>query len=155
MAFAPRGLLDRLRSLMALNVAIIDDKYVEDSDILRLIDVRRIPESMELIRVLYTWIRGSNAAASATDQQPLLPASGHSYWVREMVNAAARLKQRDEDALTKAYWDLLDILQLTKRTIADQRYPRYRIEKQITLIRRIRHLPDAYREFYGLVDNML
>ena len=36
---AARGLLERMDLLMRLNVAIISDKYVEDGDILRLVDV--------------------------------------------------------------------------------------------------------------------
>ena len=140
--------------MMMSNVAIVDSKYVEDSDVLRLIDVRRISEAMELIRVLYTQIRGGSTVGSI-DQRVVLPASVPSYWIREMLNAAARLKLRNETELSKAYWDLLDILKLTKRIVADCRYPRYRGEKQLMLIQRIRKLSDAYREFYGLIDNVL
>jgi hypothetical protein len=60
-----RGLLERMEMLMRLNVAIVADKYVEDGDILRLVDVRRIPDAMELIRVLYTQLRGVDMSASS------------------------------------------------------------------------------------------
>jgi hypothetical protein len=154
MTSGSRNLLDRLRSLMTVNIAVIDAKTIEDGDILRLIDPRHISESTELIRVLYTSLRGTNAAADDTNQQHLLPTGGQSYWLRQLINAAERLRRRDADALATAYWNLLDILQLTKRTIVEHRH-RNHGEKELRCIRRIRMLPEVYREFYGLVDNML
>jgi hypothetical protein len=148
-----RGLLERMDMLMRLNVAIVADKYVEDGDILRLVDVRRIPDAMELIRVLYTQLRGVDMSASS-DQETTLPIVGVSYWVRQVLDAAAKAKKRDDDELSKHYRELLSILQLTKRTIREGRFYRYRYDKQMALMHRMRQLPDVYSSFYWLADSM-
>jgi hypothetical protein len=150
---AARGLLERMDMLMRLNVAIVSDKYVEDGDILRLFDVRRIPDAMELIRVLYAQLHGVNMSASS-DQPTTLPIVGVSYWVRQALDAAAKAKKRDDDELSKHYRELLGILQLTKRTIRDGRFYRYRYSKQMELMHRIRQLPDVYSSFYWLADSL-
>ena len=150
---AARGLLERMDLLMRLNVAIINDKYVEDGDILRLVDVRRIPDAIELIRVLYTQLHGISPATLG-DQQTTLPIVGVSYWVRQAMESAAKAKKRDDDELSKCYWELLAILQLTKRTIREGRFYRYRYDKQMGLMRRIRQLPDVYSSFYWLADSL-
>ena len=150
---AARGLLERMDLLMRLNVAIISDKYVEDGDILRLVDVRRIPDAIELIRVLYTQLHAISPATLG-DQQTTLPIVGVSYWVRQAMESAAKAKKRDDDELSKCYWELLAILQLTKRTIREGRFYRYRYDKQMGLMRRIRQLPDVYSSFYWLADSL-
>jgi hypothetical protein len=105
---------------MCLNVAIVADKYVEDGDILRLVDVRRIPDAMELIRVLYAQLHGVDMPASI-DQLASLPIVGVSYWVRQVLESAAKVTTRDDDELSKHYRELLGILQLTKRAIREGR----------------------------------
>ena len=139
---AARGLLERMDMLMRLNVAIVANKYVEDGDILRLVDVRRIPDAIELIRVLYAYLRGVSPT-TVSDQQVIQPIVGVSYWVRQALDSAAKAKKRDDDELSKHYRELLGILQLTKRTIREGRFYRYRYDKQMSLMRRIRQLPDV------------
>ena len=150
---AARGLLERMDLLMRLNVAIINDKYVEDGDILRLVDVRRIPDAIELIRVLYTQLHGISPATLG-DQQTTLPIVGVSYWVRQAMESAAKAKKRDDDELSKGCWELLAILQLTKRTVRDGLFCRYRHGKQMGLMQRIGQLPDVYSSFYWLADSL-
>jgi hypothetical protein len=150
---AARGLLERMDMLMRLNVAIVADKYVEDGDILRLVDVRRIPDAMELIKVLYTQLHGIDMSA-VNERGTTLPIAGVSYWVRQVLDAAAKAKKRDDDELSKHYRELLGILQLTKRTIREGRFYRYRYEKQMALMHRIRQLPDVYSSFYWLADSL-
>ena len=150
---AARVLLERMDMLMRLNVAIVADKYVEDGDILRLFDVRRIPDAMELIRVLYAQLHGVDMSASS-DQLTTLPIVGVSYWVRQALDSAAKAKKRDDDELSKHYRELLGILQLTKRTIREGRFYRYRYGKQMELMHRIRQLPDVYSSFYWLADSL-
>jgi hypothetical protein len=77
-AAAAQGLLQRMHMLMHLNVAIIADKYVQDGDILRLIDVLRIPDAIELIKVLYAQLHGIDMVAPS-DQQTTLPIAIASY----------------------------------------------------------------------------
>ena len=68
--------------------------------------------------------------------------------------SAAKAKKRDDDELSKCYWELLAILQLTRRTIREGRLYRYRYGKQMELMHRIRQLPDVYSSFYWLADSM-
>jgi hypothetical protein len=148
-----RGLLERMDLLMRLNVAIIADKYVEDGDILRLVEVRRIPDAIELIRVLYSQLHGVSPTTDS-DKQLTLPIAGVSYWVRQAMESAAKAKKRDDDELSKYYRDLIGILQLLKRTIREGRFYRYRRDKQMSLMYRIRQLPDVYSSFYWLADSL-
>jgi hypothetical protein len=120
---------------------------------LRLVEVRRIPDAIELIRVLYSQLHGVNPTTDS-DKQLTLPIDGVSYWVRQAMESAAKAKKRDDDELSKYYWDLLGILQLLKRTIREGRFYRYRYDKQVSLMRRIRQLPDVYSSFYWLADSL-
>ena len=117
------------------------------------VDVRRILHAMELIRVLYAQLHGIDVVAPS-DQQTSVPIAGLSYWVRQALESAAKAKKRDDDELSKHYRELLGILQLTKRTIRDGRFYRYRYSKQMELMHRIRQLPDVYSSFYWLADSL-
>jgi hypothetical protein len=162
MATGARGLLDRLNMLMGVNVAVLDDRLIEDVDILRLVDTRHVLEAIELARVLHSYLGGSNLARDGGDRRTVLPASvtssigssGRSCWVRHMLSAAAFANCRQaEDELTTSLRHLCKILHGMKRTVANyHRNIRYRNDKQGELIRHIRKLPEAYRTFYALVD---
>ena len=164
MASPARGLLDRLNSLMVVNVAVIDDRLIDDADVLRLVDIRHISEAIELARVLFSSLGGSTnrdcndgPAALPAGVTAVIGSSGRSCWVRHVLLAVAHENQCfAEDALSKSFRGLLDVLRATKRAVADyRRNIRYRNEKQAGMVRRVRGLPDAYREFYALVDTML
>jgi hypothetical protein len=161
MTFSGLGLLDRLNTLMVVNVALADDRLIDYADLLRLIDARRIVEAIELVRVLFSYLGGSTAAGEDTacnvtsaDVTTAIGTSGRTCWVRHMLAAAASTKRREPaDEFAKSYYTLLSILNATKRAIAENRRNiRYRSGKQLELFRRVRELPDAYRTFYWLAD---
>jgi hypothetical protein len=161
MAFSGLALLDRLNALIAVNVALADDKLIEDVDLLRLIDARRIVEAIELVRVLFSYLGGSKAADDdatcnvvSADVTTAIGTSGRTCWVRHMLAASASTKRREStDEFTKSYHNLLSILNVTKRAVADhRRNTRRRNGKQLELFAHVRELPDAYRTFYWLAD---
>jgi hypothetical protein len=60
------------------------------------------------------------------------------------------------DPFAKSYASLVIILKATQRAVADyRRNIRYCYEKQASMIYRVRQMPDAYRDFYALVDARL
>lgn len=160
-----RNLLDRFSEVMSTNVAILDSVYVEDADLLRLIDVRRIWEGTELARVLYSQSRGCSASSADVPVAPALrPASvssvigtdGRSCWVRRMLALAARQSNHVVDPFEQAFKDLLTILNVIKQSVADnRRFVVYKPAKQRQILERIRKLPDAFRDFYSFVDAAL
>jgi hypothetical protein len=76
---AARGLLERMDRLIRLRVAIISHKYTMDGDILRLVDLRRIPDAMEFIKLLYTLLHGVTPTADSDQQLTLSECVGVSY----------------------------------------------------------------------------
>ena len=161
-----RGLLDRLSSLMGVNVAILGDKLItDDADLLRLVDTRHISEAIELIRLLTSHLGGTTAIKDESEQRAALNASltgaigssGQSCWVRHLLAAAAFSKQREaEDTFTKSFRNLLVILNTMKRAVGNyHRGVRYRNGKQAELVSHIRKLPQAYYTFRSLVEQKL
>jgi hypothetical protein len=153
------GLLNRLRLLMSVNVAVLADKLIEDIDVLRLIDTRHISEAIELVHVLFTSLGGvrdgqrrGNSSVLPASVTATLGTSGRSCWVRHML-ALANRHELPEDELSKSFRNLISILHVTKRTVADyRRNIRYRGDKQVELIRCVRKLPEAYYTFYNEAD---
>jgi hypothetical protein len=135
---------------MLVNVTLADDGLIQDDDLVRLIDTRKIREVLEVVRVLYTSLCGcaiatSSSAVTLPNLAGVIGVGARSCWTRHVLAAAQRAnEQRQSDGLSSAYANLVSILRDIQRMLHNSTTGK--------AAQRIRQLPDAFRNFHSLID---
>jgi hypothetical protein len=163
-----RKLLDRLNGVMVQMVVLADDEKLQLDEIVRLLDVRKIGEALEVSRILFTMFGGKvippanemdKADHVLADVTGAIGVGGRSCWTRHMLHKVQyeveKFELESRDGFSKSYDNLVGILADMQHATRKCRSITCYTPKILRIMQRIRQLPNAYRDFYIRIDGLL
>jgi hypothetical protein len=156
MAANNRALLGRMNGTMLHTVVLADDQKLQCVDIIRLPDIRKIQEALEVSRILFTMFgwkvkpapnEVAEAAPALAGVTAAIGICGRSCWTRHMLRKVqqevAKFELNSRDAFSQSYDTLTDVLNDVLHAARDYRNVSFYTLKIAKLMQRIRQLPDA------------
>ena len=142
-----RNILQSLDDAMRVNVTLMDEATIDNTQLLRLLELRVLRQSMEVARVLFTTLGGSLPVAPTV--APVDPANRFARIARLMLLNYAAQKRAAEikrDPFAKAFTDLLAALAFA-RHIARNVRDGIPLRNHALVAQRVRGVAELYRTF--------
>ena len=142
-----RNMLQSLDDAMRVNVALMDEPTIDNTQLLRLLDAKLLRQAMEIVRVLFTTLGGSLPCAPSV---PTIKQSGRFFALANRVLHRSVAQQQAQalarDPFAKAFSDLLAALAFA-RHIARNVRDGIPLRNHALVAQRVRGVAELYRTF--------